>query len=94
MQDFAQLEAIYGTAESKALISLCGTVVVGQTMIGDTAKALCDAFGAREVELRNVSTQGSDRGQSASVSFSREDDHCVFGASDEVEGAARPRRHL
>ncbi len=73
MQDFAQLEAIYGAAESKALISLCGTIVVGQTMMGDTAKALCEAFGTREVERRNVSTQGSDRGQSASASFVREE---------------------
>ena len=73
MQDFAQLETLYGPSESKALIGLCGTIVVGQTMVGDTAKALCDAFGTREVERRNVSTQGSERGQSASVSFTREE---------------------
>jgi hypothetical protein len=73
MQDFAQLETLYGPSESKALIGMCGTIVVGQTMVGDTAKSLCEAFGTREVERRNVSTQGSDRGQSASVSFNRDE---------------------
>ena len=72
MQDFAQLEQIYGAPQAKALISMCGTVIVGQTAPGDTAKALCESFGVREVERRNVSTQGSERGQSASVSFARE----------------------
>ncbi len=73
MQDFAQLETLYGASESKALIGMCGTIVVGQTMVGDTAKSLCDAFGTREVERRNVSTQGSERGESASLSFSRDE---------------------
>lgn len=73
MQDFAQLETLYGASESKALIGMCGTIIVGQTMVGDTAKSLCDAFGTREVERRNVSTQGSERGESASVSFSRDE---------------------
>lgn len=72
-QDFAQLEEIHGSPMVKALVAMSGSLLVGQVMPGETAKALCDAFGAREVERQNVSsTQGSGP-ESRSLSFAREE---------------------
>jgi hypothetical protein len=50
MQDLSQLEEIHSPATVKALVSLVGTLIVGQTMQGESADALCKAFGTREVE--------------------------------------------
>jgi hypothetical protein len=49
-QDLAQLEEIHGAPAVKALVSMVGTVIVGQTMQGESADLLCKAFGTREVE--------------------------------------------
>lgn len=68
-QDFAQLEEIYGAPMVKALVGMCGTLLVGQVMQGETAEQLCKAFGTREVERRNISSSGG----SATLSFSRDE---------------------
>lgn len=75
-QDFAQLEEIYGAPMVKAVVSMSGTLLVGQMMQGDTAEALCKAFGSREVERANVSTATNGAGAqsgSRSLSFAREE---------------------
>ncbi|MGV3569884.1 MAG: type IV secretion system DNA-binding domain-containing protein [Ramlibacter sp.] len=72
-QDLAQLEEIHGAPLVKALVSMCGTLLVGQVMPGETAKALCDAFGTREVERTNVSTTAGASGESKALSFNREE---------------------
>lgn len=77
VQDFAQLEEIYGAAMVKALIGMCGTLVVGQMMQGETAEQLCKAFGTREVERSNVSSSyggaGSGSNRSTTLNFNRDD---------------------
>lgn len=73
-QDLAQLEEIYGASMVKALISMCGTLLVGQVMPGETADQLCKAFGAREVERENVSSAaGGGSGRSTTISYNREE---------------------
>jgi len=74
-QDLTQLEEIHGAPMVKALVSMCGTLLVGQVMPGETAKALCEAFGSREVERTNVSTTHSAgaSGESKALSFNREE---------------------
>jgi hypothetical protein len=75
-QDFAQLEEIHGPLMLKALVSLCGTLLIGQMMQGDTADQLAKALGTREVERPNLSSShrgvgGSDH--STTMSFSRDE---------------------
>lgn len=74
-QDLAQLEEIHGAPMVKAIVSMSGTLLVGQIMPGETAKALCDAFGSREVERTNLSTTYSAGagGSSKALSFNREE---------------------
>lgn len=70
-QDFAQLESIHGKEAVQSLISMCGTLIVGQLAPGQTAETLAKALGSREVERRNVSV--SAPGGATTVSFARED---------------------
>src|SRR5471032_796663 len=75
-QDFAQLEELYGAPMTKALVAMCGTLLVGQTMPGETADALCRVFGGREVERENISTTmggGAGAGRSVATSYHREE---------------------
>jgi len=76
-QDFAQLEEIYGAHMVKALVGMCGTLLVGQIMQGETAEQLCKAFGSREVERANTSSSfgaaGSGAGKSTTLSFNRDE---------------------
>ena len=75
-QDLAQLEEIHGAPMVKAIVSMSGTLLVGQVMPGETAKALCEAFGSREVERTNLSTTfatGGSGGSSKALSFNREE---------------------
>lgn len=55
-QDFAQVEEVHGKEALKALVSMCGAILVGQVGQGETAEALAKALGSREVERQNVST--------------------------------------
>lgn len=61
-QDFAQLEEIYGEPMVRALINMCGTLIVGQMMQGETAERICNAFGTRETRCRYTSRPSSGRG--------------------------------
>ena len=70
-QDFAQLESIHGKEAVQSLISMCGTLIVGQIGPGQTAETLARALGSREVERRNVSI--SAPGSGSTVSYARED---------------------
>ncbi len=74
-QDFAQIEEIYGAPMVKALIGMCGTLLVGQIMQGETAEQLCKAFGSREVERANTSSSSASGGAggSATLSFNRDE---------------------
>lgn len=72
-QDFAQLDEVYGEKFVKALLSMCGTLVVGQVMPGETADSLCKVFGTREVERPNVSETQSAQPGSSTLSYSREE---------------------
>lgn len=76
-QDFAQLEEIHGTPFVRALVGMCGTLLIGQIMQGETAEALCKAFGAREVERANVSAStggaGSGARGSTTLSYNRDE---------------------
>ena len=71
-QDFAQLEEAYGEPAVQALVSMVGTIVVGQTMAGQSADLLCKAFGSREVERPAMSAQAASAGP-APPSFSRDE---------------------
>jgi len=75
-QDLAQLEEIYGSHMVKALVSMVGTILVGQVMQGDTAEQMCKALGTKDVERRNVSASRNGAGlsaQSTTLSFSRDE---------------------
>ncbi|MEX3555518.1 MAG: type IV secretion system DNA-binding domain-containing protein [Burkholderia gladioli] len=70
-QDIVQVDEVYGEKFVKALLSMCGTLVIGQVMPGETAESLCKMLGSREVERPNVSDGGA-RG-AATFSYSREE---------------------
>ncbi|AJZ60571.1 ftsK/SpoIIIE family protein [Paraburkholderia fungorum] len=75
-QDLAQLEDIYGEKMVRAIVAMSGTLVVGQTMPGETADKLCKALGSREVERPNVSVSigGSNgRADGHTLSYMRDD---------------------
>lgn len=74
-QDLAQIEEIYGQQMVNALVAMCGTLVVGQMMQGETAEKLCKAFGTREVERANLSSSsgGGAAGKSSTLSFNRDE---------------------
>lgn len=76
-QDLAQLEEIHGAQMVKAMVAMCGTLVVGQMMQGDTAEALCKTFGTREVERANISSSyqgtGGSSNRSSTLSFNRDE---------------------
>jgi hypothetical protein len=79
-QDFAQLEEIHGAQMVRALVGMCGTLLVGQVMQGETAEQLCKAFGAREVERTNLSSSssggsgsGAGSGGSTTLSYNRDE---------------------
>lgn len=75
-QDLAQLEEIHGALMVKAMVSMAGTVLVGQLMQGDTAEQMCKALGSREVERSNISYGGSGgtgSGRSTTLSFARDE---------------------
>ena len=73
-QDIAQLREIHGENAAKALVSMVGTLIVGQTMPGESSKLLCEAFGTREVERPNVSAPiGGPAGKGSTLSYSREE---------------------
>lgn len=75
-QDLAQLEEIHGEKTVKALVSMTGTLLVGQVGRGDTAEALAKALGSREVERENesITLPGAGEGKgSRAVSFAREE---------------------
>ncbi|MFT4434171.1 type IV secretion system DNA-binding domain-containing protein [Caballeronia sp. 15715] len=75
-QDLAQIEEIYGDKMLRALVAMCGTLIVGQTMSGETADKLCKALGSREVERANISTSSdgaNGRAGSQTLSFTRDE---------------------
>lgn len=76
-QDLAQLEEIHGAQMVKAMVAMCGTLLVGQMMQGDTAEALCKTFGTREVERANLSSSyqgtGGSSNRSSTLSFNRDE---------------------
>jgi hypothetical protein len=76
-QDFAQLEELHGASMVKALTGMCGTLLVGQIMQGETAEQICKAFGSREVERMNMSSSANGAGGGANgsttLSFNREE---------------------
>lgn len=76
-QDFAQLEEVHGPHFVKSVVSMSGTLIVGQVMQGDTAEQLAKALGTREVERPNVSSSsgGGAPGAagSSTLSFARDE---------------------
>ncbi|MGC4077724.1 MAG: type IV secretion system DNA-binding domain-containing protein [Rubrivivax sp.] len=76
-QDLAQLEEIHGTQMVKALVSMSGSILVGQMMQGDTAEQMSKALGAREVERANLSSSyagaGGSSNKSTTLSFARDE---------------------
>ena len=83
-QDFAQLEEIHGKPSVQALISMCGTLMVGQIGPGETAEAMCKALGSREVERRNVSQSSqASAGQPGSMTASwQREELALYKASE------------
>ncbi|MYN11242.1 type IV secretion system DNA-binding domain-containing protein [Pseudoduganella aquatica] len=71
-QDLSQLEEIHGKDAVRSLVSMTGSILIGQMSQGDTAEALAKALGSREVERRNES-RSYGRDGSQSVSYARED---------------------
>lgn len=76
-QDFSQLEAIHGKEFIKALVSMCGTTIIGRVGQGETAQILSQYIGTREVERENLSTSfggsGPSGGKSTTVSYNRDE---------------------
>ena len=64
-------DLIHGKESVQSLISMCGTLIVGQMGPGQSAETLARALGSREVERRNVSV--SAPGPGSTVSYARED---------------------
>ncbi|WP_260436098.1 type IV secretion system DNA-binding domain-containing protein [Burkholderia glumae] len=71
-QDFAQLDEVYGEKFVKALLSMCGTLIVGQVMPGETAQSLCQVLGEREVERPNLAVSLGSGDGSSTLSHNRE----------------------
>ncbi len=75
-QDFAQLEEVHGKEAVRALVSLCGTVMVGRVGPGETAEILSKALGHREVERSNVSASYDGKpgssGPTTTLTYSRD----------------------
>jgi type IV secretory pathway TraG/TraD family ATPase VirD4 len=65
-QDFAQLEEVHGKEGTRALISMCGTLMVGRIGPGETAETLSKSLGTREVERSNVSSSYDGKAGSTS----------------------------
>jgi len=73
-QDLGQLEEIHGDKTVKAIVSMAGSILLGQMMPGETSEQLCKALGSREVERANVSASvGAGSGRSTTLSFSRDE---------------------
>lgn len=73
-QDLGQLEEIHGDKTVKAIVSMAGSILLGQMMPGETSEQLCKALGTREVERANVSASvGAGSGRSTTLSFSRDE---------------------
>jgi hypothetical protein len=76
-QDFSQLEAIHGKEFIKALVSMCGTTIIGRVGQGETSQLLSQYIGTREVERENLSTSfggsGPSGGKSTTVSYNRDE---------------------
>lgn len=76
-QDFSQLEAIHGKEFIKALVSMCGTTIIGQVGQGETSQMLSQYIGTREVERENLSTSfggsGPSGGKSTTLSYNRDE---------------------
>lgn len=64
-QDFAQLEEVHGKDGTRALVSMCGTLMVGRIGPGETAENLSKSLGTREVERSNVSMSYDGKGGSS-----------------------------
>ena len=84
-QDLAQLEEVHGASMVKALVSMSGTLLVGQMMQGDTAEQMAKALGSREVERANISSSyagtGGSSNRSSTLSFAR-DELAVYKPSE------------
>ena len=61
-QDFAQLEEVHGKDGTRALVSMCGTLMVGRIGPGETAENLSKSLGTREVERSNISMSYDGKG--------------------------------
>jgi len=75
-QDLSQLEEIHGAPAIKSLVSMVGTLIVGQTMQGETAEMMCKAFGTREVErpcYPSHSSAAASGGAAPAVTYAREE---------------------
>jgi hypothetical protein len=73
-QDLGQLEEIHGDKTVKAIVSMAGSILLGQLMPGETSEQICKALGSREVERANVSASvGAGSGRSTTLSFSRDE---------------------
>ncbi|QDD65581.1 DUF87 domain-containing protein [Herbaspirillum seropedicae] len=74
-QNFSQLERHHGKEFVRSLLSMCGTVIVGRTGMGETADAIVRSIGSTEVERRNISisTSSDGKAETVSVSYSREE---------------------
>lgn len=71
VQDFSQLKEAYGQNETKAMLSMVGTLFIGQTAGSETADTICQQIiGKREIERRNITDQG---GGKSSSSWSRDE---------------------
>lgn len=76
-QDIAQLEEVHGERMVKAMVSMSGTLLVGQIMQGETAEQVAKALGTREVERANMSSSyagaGASSNRSTTLSFARDE---------------------
>nr|WP_306806069.1 type IV secretion system DNA-binding domain-containing protein [Caballeronia sp. BR00000012568055] len=88
-QDFAQIEEVHGEKFTRALLSMCGSLIVGQIAPGDTADQICRALGSREVERPNVSRSRGAGGESNSVSHAR--DHVPLYVPSELGSRFGPQ---
>ena len=75
-QDFAQLEEVHGKEGTRALVSMCGTLMVGRVGPGETAETLSKNLGNREVERSNLSTsydgKAGSSGPTTTLTYSRD----------------------
>lgn len=90
-QDSAQIEEVHGEKLARSMLSMCGTLIVGQIQQGETADALAKRLGSREVE-RPTATTTVQAGGARSETFGRAREESALYKPSELGSRLGPTR--